>query len=443
MSGLGLDEKDIKIEANEMKNKIVIVACMAMAFGSAVSANAVVYTMDRDTGQLYRVDTNTYSVTTVGAPLDANFLSSLTKHSNGEYINIDLTYLKGNIYGLAGNTRGDQPAMLFRISTSGALDTGFGNAGIKQISLMGQNPFMRSVEGLASNGNNLLIAHSSANESSALSSIISEYDVNSHAVINTRAVSSFAGAPSSFLLTDMDGLGAYDGRAMSVDIRDNKSHIIDLGTLTNGSFNDIYHVNSGTFGDVAFVTEDRFVVAGDYTVNGTRRNGLHFFSNVGGQASYTNTVQLPGSDGIFAVASTTENPNVIDEMIVGTKPGLSIPMPPVFPTVPDGEHYQCYMLEKGDELKEERIQIRDQFGRSEVVLGRPVMLCNPSQKIHNGKTFKIQDEVRHLVCYDYKTRVRPDAQELRIATQFGNDEVVATRRELFCAPAGKAHIDPK
>lgn len=120
-----------------------------------------------------------------------------------------------------------------------------------------------------------------------------------------------------------------------------------------------------------------------------------------------------------------------------------IPDPIVFPPVPNGEHYQCYMLEKGNDVKREQITIKDQFGRDQVVLGRPVMLCNPSEKIHGRKTFKIQDAERHLVCYTYLRQKQPDAQELRIQTQFGQDEVISTRREMFCAPAGKSHIKPK
>lgn len=132
--------------------------------------------------------------------------------------------------------------------------------------------------------------------------------------------------------------------------------------------------------------------------------------------------------------------NVIDggSMSVRPIPNLNLIE---YPPVPMGEHYQCYSLEKGKDVKDERIQILDQFGRSEVVLGRPVMLCNPSEKVHNGKTFKRIDEKRHLVCYNYRKQDRVEPQNLRIQTQFGNDEVVSSRREFFCAPAGKAHVE--
>ncbi len=106
-----------------------------------------------------------------------------------------------------------------------------------------------------------------------------------------------------------------------------------------------------------------------------------------------------------------------------------------------GEHFQCYNLEKGDHIKTERVVVKDQFGKSDVVIGKPRMLCNPSAKVHNGKEYRIRNEKRHLVCYDYvrPPRIRP--QNLRINNQFAPDEVVATRSQMFCVPSSKEHID--
>ncbi|HHI88352.1 MAG TPA: hypothetical protein ENK01_00230 [Hellea balneolensis] len=105
-----------------------------------------------------------------------------------------------------------------------------------------------------------------------------------------------------------------------------------------------------------------------------------------------------------------------------------------------GDHFQCYRLEKGDRVKPQTIYIKDQFGGTKAVLGRPVMLCNPSFKVHNGKEYPVRDKKRHLVCYNYVKQERPRSQSLYINTQFGADKVISTRRELFCAPAGKAHL---
>lgn len=106
-----------------------------------------------------------------------------------------------------------------------------------------------------------------------------------------------------------------------------------------------------------------------------------------------------------------------------------------------GDHFQCYMLKKGDNLKEETLHIEDQFGATKTVLGRPVMLCNPSAKRHNGKDYKIRNKKRHLVCYNYRERQEVKSQSLMINNQMGPDKVVSSKRELFCVPSEKYHLD--
>ena len=106
-----------------------------------------------------------------------------------------------------------------------------------------------------------------------------------------------------------------------------------------------------------------------------------------------------------------------------------------------GDHFQCYMIKKGDNLKEETLYIKDQFGGTETVLGRPVMLCNPSTKRHNDKDYKIRNKKRHLVCYNYAKRQDMKQQSLLINNQMASDKVVATKREMFCVPSVKYHLD--
>ena len=121
-------------------------------------------------------------------------------------------------------------------------------------------------------------------------------------------------------------------------------------------------------------------------------------------------------------------------------------VPPPPPPLPDpidvpGDHFQCYMIEKGDRLKRETLYIKDQFGESKAVLGRPVMLCNPSYKTHNRKKYGVRDEKRHLVCYKYVNKQERVSESVMINNQMAADKVVATKRELFCVPSEKYHLD--
>ena len=107
-----------------------------------------------------------------------------------------------------------------------------------------------------------------------------------------------------------------------------------------------------------------------------------------------------------------------------------------------GEHFQCYNVEKADRLPEETITIADQFGKTRAVLGKPVLLCNPSHKIHNKKEFKILNQKRHLVCYNYVKQNKVKSQNLLINNQFAPDNIVSGQRELFCVPSSKKHVRP-
>ena len=137
---------------------------------------------------------------------------------------------------------------------------------------------------------------------------------------------------------------------------------------------------------------------------------------------------------------SSSDPRTKNYMVFSTPCASVIKEEPKWVHMP-GEHYQCYGLEKGDRLEKQEITIRDQFGRSSAVLGTPRMLCNPSSKVHRDKMYEIENEKRHLVCYDYAQQQEIRSHNLRINNQFAPDDVVSTRRQMFCVPSSKEHID--
>jgi len=113
----------------------------------------------------------------------------------------------------------------------------------------------------------------------------------------------------------------------------------------------------------------------------------------------------------------------------------------VKPVHKPGEHFQCYMLKEGNNLKRETLYIRDQFGEGKAVLGKPVMLCNPSDKQHNRTTYKMRNAERHLVCYNYANEQPRVNKKVFINNQMAPDTVVAVKDELFCVPSSKVELD--
>lgn len=117
-----------------------------------------------------------------------------------------------------------------------------------------------------------------------------------------------------------------------------------------------------------------------------------------------------------------------------------VPNPAPFPVNVTGDHFSCYMLEKGASLKAEMITITDQFGSAKAVLGMPKMICNPSEKIHRGVTFNIENKKRHLVCYEILEQTPNNDYDLEIKNQFETRKVRSTNREMFCVPSLKNHL---
>lgn len=109
-----------------------------------------------------------------------------------------------------------------------------------------------------------------------------------------------------------------------------------------------------------------------------------------------------------------------------------------------GDHYQCYQLAKTKALKPETITIADQFGRLQAVLGRPIQICNPAQKTHRDKNYRVEHRERHLVCYEI---VKPAVQKLNLQVKTNNQFAPGTysvvSRAQFCVPSSKKLIGGK
>ena len=119
--------------------------------------------------------------------------------------------------------------------------------------------------------------------------------------------------------------------------------------------------------------------------------------------------------------------------------------PPVVdePPVPmAGNHWQCYRVLEGPTLKPETITVRDQFGKAQIVLARPLMLCNPSIKVHNNTTYKVENPESHLVCYQpIKQSDQQPKRKVKINNQMAPATLVLAERQMFCVPSSKKRLD--
>lgn len=116
----------------------------------------------------------------------------------------------------------------------------------------------------------------------------------------------------------------------------------------------------------------------------------------------------------------------VPTMIVGT------------PAPPSLDHFKCYRV-KGDGVQQ-TVDLKDMFtSGTGLVVGKPVLLCNPTIKVHGDKTYDILHPAAHLVCYNV-TRKQFTTQ---VATnnQFRAEVLTIQNPDMLCAPSQKKILD--
>ncbi len=108
---------------------------------------------------------------------------------------------------------------------------------------------------------------------------------------------------------------------------------------------------------------------------------------------------------------------------------------------PRANHYKCYQVLDWGEWDQHSVQLQDQFGKSQAVVIRPYMLCNPVDKNGEG----IVDKDNHLVCYQIHDDPSGSFQRVRevaVQNQFGQTQLwVGVPAETLCLPSMKRLIE--
>lgn len=98
------------------------------------------------------------------------------------------------------------------------------------------------------------------------------------------------------------------------------------------------------------------------------------------------------------------------------------------------DHFKCYQV-KGA-TPQAVVSLKDKFTSAKnLVLGKPVLLCNPTIKVHDGKTYPVQHAKAHLVCY----KVKPTQfnKTIAVTNQFGAPQLNISNPGMLCAPSTK------
>jgi len=97
------------------------------------------------------------------------------------------------------------------------------------------------------------------------------------------------------------------------------------------------------------------------------------------------------------------------------------------------DHYQCYVVKPARKLRERRVSLLDQFGKSRPIVVRMVSLCAPVRK----NTVPIRNKRDHLVCYQLRSRQPFRSRLVGIVNQFGKGDLTVVSPERLCLPSLK------
>jgi hypothetical protein len=118
------------------------------------------------------------------------------------------------------------------------------------------------------------------------------------------------------------------------------------------------------------------------------------------------------------------------------------PQPPGLSGPSTLSHFQCYPATGGPVAAPPvSFSTIDEFGKADIVIAEPFLVCNPTAKTHQGKTFPMVAAEAHLVCYRIIKQSPNLPKNVKYMNQFGSGVLKTGLRNIFCAPSYKKIVD--
>jgi len=137
---------------------------------------------------------------------------------------------------------------------------------------------------------------------------------------------------------------------------------------------------------------------------------------------------------------SAEGAKVIDEVEIFDRPLSSLEIQAIFNAGSAGkckkvDHFKCYTAE-GDSVNQ-IVDLQDQFDiEPDVLVAKPKLFCNPVDKNSEG----ILNPAAHLTCY----KINDDGvkRNVFVENQFGVQTLKVGKPELLCVPSQKIAVEP-
>jgi hypothetical protein len=98
------------------------------------------------------------------------------------------------------------------------------------------------------------------------------------------------------------------------------------------------------------------------------------------------------------------------------------------------DHFACHAVKEGKAI-EKPVLLRDQFVGFRTRVLKPLLHCEPTQKIHGDRTFNVRNPQAHLVCYSIEPRRLDPPQTRRTRNQFEKAPITARVATRLCVPS--------
>jgi len=104
-------------------------------------------------------------------------------------------------------------------------------------------------------------------------------------------------------------------------------------------------------------------------------------------------------------------------------------------------HYSCYLI-KAAAPPERDVSVTDQFLRDpqKFALTRRLRVCNPAVKVRAGVTSPILNRRDHLVCYSLEGDAQFEQQRVLVRNQFGKMALTVVTPRTLCIPSLKRKL---
>lgn len=107
------------------------------------------------------------------------------------------------------------------------------------------------------------------------------------------------------------------------------------------------------------------------------------------------------------------------------------------------DHFKCYLVQGAP--VNVAVRLDDQWGRESARVGRPVLLCNPTEKVHGENpagadietVTPITNPDAHLVCYRIAVPNLSPNRAAHVRNQFDKDTIKVAQPVLLCVPSRK------